>query len=88
MAARERDEYLTAVAAVTALARRTPGCLDFVQSADPIDPERINIYERWGGDEALLAFRSSAGAGNESPSMPAVLAAEVAKFRISTVESP
>lgn len=83
-----RDEYLDAVADVSALARRSPGCHDFVQAADPIDPERIVIYERWEDDEALLAFRRSASDEVEPPSLPAVLDAEVAKYRISGVESP
>ncbi len=88
VAASERDEYLTAVADVSTRARRTPGCHDFVQAADPLDPERINIYERWDSDEALLAFRSSDLDGTEPPSLPTVVAAEVAKYRISAVESP
>ncbi len=88
VAAAERDAYLTAVTDVALRARRAPGCHDFVQSADPIDPERINIHERWSDDEALLAFRGSAGDETEPPSMPAVLDADVAKYRISAVEGP
>ena len=88
VAAAERDEYLIAMADVATRARRASGCHDFVQSADPLDPERINIYERWNSDEFLLAFRSSGSDGTEPPSMPAVLDAAVAKYRISTVESP
>lgn len=45
VAAPERDQYLTAVQGVAALARRAPGCYDFVQAADPIDLERMHIDE-------------------------------------------
>jgi len=88
VAAAERDQYLTAVADVAVLARRAPGCFDFVQSADPIDPERINIYERWDNDEVLMAFRTASDDGTEPSATPAVLSADVAKYRISGVESP
>lgn len=88
MAATDRDRYLTAVEEVASQARRAPGCLDFVQSGDPIDPERINIYERWASDEALMAFRSSGGEEHEPQPRPPMLGAEVAKYRISAVESP
>ncbi len=89
VAAAERDEYLMAVGGVAEQARQAPGCLDFVQSADPVAPDRINIYERWDSDEALMSFRTSGGEGSSSSSVtPDILGAEVAKYRISAVESP
>ena len=50
VAASERSRYLTAVEGAAIQARQAPGCQDFVQSADPMDPERINIYERYDSD--------------------------------------
>jgi quinol monooxygenase YgiN len=85
----ERAHYLTVVGDVAVQAREAPGCLDFVQSADPIDPARINIYERWDSDEALMVFRTSGGEeAEDGPRTPAILGADVAKYRISAVESP
>ena len=81
----DREQFLTAVDEVARMARRAPGCLDFVQSADPIDSARINIYERWIDDEHLEAFRNSGGP--ETPTPP-VRAADVRKFRISAEEAP
>ena len=60
-AAADRDQYLAAVSGVALQARRTDGCLDFVQSADPAEPDRINVYERWDSDDALMSFRTSGG---------------------------
>jgi quinol monooxygenase YgiN len=88
VAAAERDRYLTAVQDVAIHARQAPGCLDFVQSADPIDPERINVYERWDSDDFLMAFRTSGSEDDAPLSTPAILGAQVAKYRISAVESP
>ncbi|MGL5929418.1 MAG: putative quinol monooxygenase [Dermatophilaceae bacterium] len=84
----ERERYLELVATVAPGARRAPGCLDFVQAADPIDPARINVYERWESDEALLAFRASGGDDEDWSTVPDIVAAEVRKYRISAVEDP
>lgn len=88
VAAAERDLHLTAVDGVAAQARQSPGCYDFVQSADPIDSERINIYERWDSDEALMSFRTFGTDETEPRALPDILGAEVAKYRIAAVESP
>jgi quinol monooxygenase YgiN len=40
-------------------ARRAAGCLDFTITADPIDPGRVNIFERWESQAARETFRSS-----------------------------
>lgn len=87
LGANSRDEYLAAVADVAVEARRAPGCLDFVQAADQIDPERINVYERWASDGDLLRFRSVDGA---NPALPPLAAAAVAvaKYLIAAVEAP
>ena len=85
----QRDRYLEATADVAPLARRAPGCLDFVQAADPVEPDRINVYERWESDEDLMAFRTSGGPDDPDPEpAPDLLGADVRKYRISGVEAP
>lgn len=88
VAASDRGAYLDAVRDVAAGARKAPGCHDFVQAADPIDPGRINIYERWESDEDLLAYRSSGSDEESEAETPEILGADVAKYRISAVEAP
>ena len=88
VAAGDRDGYLAAVADVAVQARRAPGCLDFVQAADPLDPERINIFERWESDEDLRRFRTSGDPDAPPPDVPDVPAAAVRKYRIASVEAP
>jgi quinol monooxygenase YgiN len=55
----ERDDYVRECAATVMAARQAAGCLDFSITADSVDPARIRIYERWEGEEQLLAFRGS-----------------------------
>jgi len=82
----DRATYLEKVADITRLARSAPGCADFSQAPDPLDPGRINVYERWESDDQLHLFRTG-----ETPSpdgLPPLLSADVRKFRIFAVESP
>ena len=81
----DRAAFLAANGGVLEQARRAPGCLDFVQSADPLDPSRINIFERWDNEDQLIAFR---GAGQPASDSPPVLSADVKRYVISSVEAP
>jgi quinol monooxygenase YgiN len=38
-----------------ATSRAEAGCFDYVMSADPIDPGRVVLFERWENQEALDA---------------------------------
>ena len=84
--AEQRAEFLLSVLAVTEMARRAPGCLEFVQAPDPLEDDRVVIYERWQSERDLLAFRNS-GAG-AAPPLPVVLGAEVLRYDISGVGQP
>lgn len=54
-----RAKFLAESAQSMLLARSAPGCRDFVVAADPIEPNRVNVYEEWESEESLLAFRDS-----------------------------
>lgn len=85
VAAADRDRYLAEVTDVARLARVTPGCLDFVQTPDPLDPTRINVYERWESDDDVHRFRAAGGPPLE---LPPLRSADVRKYRIAGVEEP
>ena len=81
----DRAAFLAANADVVLQARQAAGCLDFVQAADPLDPTRINIFERWDGEDHLLAFR---GAGQPATDSLPIQSANVMRYVISAVEPP
>ncbi|MFC7613699.1 putative quinol monooxygenase [Actinokineospora soli] len=54
-----RDEFVAASSPAVVQARATPGCLDFVVAADPVDPDRAVVFERWDSVDALKAFRGA-----------------------------
>ena len=81
----DRERFLDANAEVVPLARRAAGCLDFVQAADPLDAGRINVFERWESEEALLAFR---GAGQPASDSPPIRSADVKRYVIASIGDP
>ncbi len=84
VAAESRARYLEIASSATRMARVTPGCLAFAQSADPIEPDRVLIYERWESEADLLAFRTS-DPDPAGPELPPLRGAEVARYEIAAV---
>ena len=76
-----RDAFVAASLEAVVAARSAPGCLDFVVSADPVEPDRVNVYERWETDAAVEAFRGE-GPG---PDLTAdIVRADVARYQVSS----
>ncbi|GAA2136789.1 antibiotic biosynthesis monooxygenase family protein [Streptomyces synnematoformans] len=83
--AADRDDYLAGCAQIVTRAREAAGCLDFALSADPVEADRVNVYERWETDEDLHRFR---GTGPDAGQTARILDADVHKYRIAGVEAP
>ena len=76
----ERAPYLEGCRQVIQEARASDGCIDFHISADPIEADRINIFEQWESTEAVEAFR---GSGPSDDQQAAILDAKVTQHEIS-----
>ncbi|MDQ5833883.1 MAG: antibiotic biosynthesis monooxygenase [Actinomycetota bacterium] len=83
--AAERDEYVADCIDVVNQARTAPGCLDFAITADTVEPDRVNVFERWESDAELKDFR---GSGPDAGQKAQLLDAQVQKYRISATEGP
>lgn len=57
-----RDAAVAAMQELVARARAAPGCLDVAITADPLDPSRVNNFERWESQAALDSWRKIAWA--------------------------
>jgi quinol monooxygenase YgiN len=79
VAGADRDLFLERSRQAIELARDAPGCRDFVVAADPLDPERVNVYERWDDPASLHAFRGE-GPGDELGAM--IVSADVEEFEV------
>ncbi len=75
------EKFLAASAQATVLARKSPGCRDFVVAEDPIEPDRVNVYEEWESENALLTFR---GSGPDSDMWSVINRAEVFRHVIAS----
>jgi quinol monooxygenase YgiN len=62
----ERDEYLQGCQEVIVAARKADACLDFHLAADPIEADRINVYEQWESAEDVEAFRGSGPSSDQT----------------------
>ena len=76
-----RENFLTRSAAAVLQARRTNGCLDFIVAADPVELDRVNVYEEWESEDALLRFRGD-GPGDELSSN--IVRAKVARHIVAS----
>ncbi|HET9254280.1 MAG TPA: antibiotic biosynthesis monooxygenase family protein, partial [Pseudonocardiaceae bacterium] len=81
----DRERYVAGCVTVMRQARTSPGCLDFAITADPVEPDRINVYERWESDADLQRFR---GEGPDADQAAQIRDASVRKYRISAIEDP
>lgn len=61
----ERTAYLAGCEGVMRQARQAPGCLAFHVSADPLESDRINVFEQWESVEAVETFRGSGPSDEE-----------------------
>lgn len=55
----KRDDFLASSREAILQARETLGCHDFIVAADPIERDRVNVYEEWETEEQLLRFRGN-----------------------------
>ena len=77
----QRDSYLEGCRAVVRQARKAPGCLDFAISADVIEPDRIDIFERWESRAALDEFR---GSGPSDEQQGQIVSASVCEYDVGS----
>ena len=75
----DRDAYLDGCRTVIEQARQAPGCVDFHLAADPIEADRINVFERWETVQAVERFR---GAGPSPEQAATIRDAAVIQFEI------
>ena len=78
-------EFMAASVEAMAAARATPGCRDFVVAPDPLEADRVNVYEEWESEQALLVFR---GSGPSSDLRSMIVRAEVARHLIASSGAP
>ena len=75
-----RDDFLEAAKAGMAKSRAEDGCEEYVMAADPMEPDRVVLSERWRDRAALDAHLAglSGGGGGPAPTSVSIEIHEVA----------
>jgi quinol monooxygenase YgiN len=83
--AKERDRFIEASVEGMRSSRQEGGCLEYVIAADPLDPERAILAERWESMDHLQ--RHLAEQRNRTPGAdgrPAPRSIEITLFEVAT----
>ncbi len=76
-----RDDFVKKSLEAVLLARENEACEDFSVSPDPIDMNRVNIFEKWESRSSLDEFRIS---GSESDIFSLVEEFDVKEYEVTT----
>lgn len=74
-----RDEFIERSLDAIKQARSSVECINFAISADPIDQNRVNIFELWTSENALMKFR---GEGPDDSLAELIIDAQVSEFHV------
>lgn len=77
----QRQQYLDACRPAIEAARRAPGCVDFHLSADPLEDDRVNVFESWQDVESVERFR---GSGPSDDQQAAIVGAQVHQHQVAS----
>lgn len=70
---KERDRFVETSVDAMRSSRQEEGCLEYVMAADPLDPERVVLSERWESMDHLqqhLAQQKNAARGVDARPVP------------------
>lgn len=76
-----RDEFIEKSLEAIVLARKNGACEDFSVSPDPVELNRVNIFEKWENRRALKEFRESS---QESDYFSLIESFDVNEYEINT----
>jgi quinol monooxygenase YgiN len=79
----QREQFLASRHEMIRRSRSEPGCLEYAFSADPIDPTRVLLFERWVSQESLDAHLSAIRAANPSTTDVTPKASSIIVYDIS-----
>ncbi len=62
----ERDAFVAERAEVMRRSRAEEGCIEYVMAADPLEPGRVVLFERWASQADLDAHLAGMSSGSDS----------------------
>jgi quinol monooxygenase YgiN len=76
----DRDQFVAGMAARLQSTRAEPGCLEYVVAADPADPARAVLLEKWESEDALAAHAEALKSSPPSPGGPRPTAMTILRY--------
>lgn len=80
----ERDRFVETSVEGMRASRQEEGCLEYVMAADPLDPERVILSERWESMDHLQQHLAGQRDGARSVDRPAPRSVEITLFEVAT----
>jgi quinol monooxygenase YgiN len=81
----ERDRFVETSIEAMRSSREEDGCLEYVIAADPLDPERVVLSERWESMEHLQQHLSQQkNTPRDGEARPAPRSVEITLFEVAT----
>ena len=82
---KERDRFVETSVDAMRSSRQEEGCLEYVIAADPLDPERAVLSERWESMDHLQEHLAQLqNAPRDVASRPEPLSVEITVFEVAT----
>ena len=79
----ERDRFLVEHHDAMRRSRAEPGCLEYTFSADPLDPGRVLLFERWESQELLDQHLAGLQGSAPSPDEVAPLSVSITFYDVA-----
>lgn len=81
----QREEFIKGREDAMRRSRAEDGCITYVFSADPLEPGRVYLFERWESKEALAAHIAAMRNAPRPAGGVKVLASEIQQYEIGAV---
>jgi quinol monooxygenase YgiN len=79
----DREAFIAARHDMMRRSRAEPGCLEYTFAADPLEPGRVLLYERWESQEALDAHLEALGQVPQ-PQSPAPTSMSIVVYEVAS----
>ncbi len=80
----ERDRFVEASVESMRASRQEEGCLEYVMAADPLDPGRIVLSERWASMDHLNRHLAQQRSGGRNEARPAPRGVEITLYEVAS----
>ena len=82
---KERDRFVETSVDAMRSSRQEEGCLEYVMAADPLDPERVVLSERWESmDHLQQHLAQQKNAARSVDARPVPRSVEITLFEVAT----